>query len=303
MKKVANRIYLISPEQAPVYPYSNSLWIDDDKSTIIDFGAGISAYKDIDKERVVYGLFSHAHFDHMHCNTLFTNAKFMAAEDELLVYSKENAYEKFFGYDVWNKIMPEYIPRPSFGAIRPANNNEVSISPGFRYIEIARPLRDNDIISTGHTNIHAIHLPGHSIGHFGFYFEKENILFSGDLDLVSSGPLYNNSTSNIGSLISSINRIRDINPSIIISSHRRIQNSNIQLKLERYIKVVLEREEFLYNYLSVPRSTNDLYSLSFWKIKDVYDVFWNRMTINNHLRYMLEKKIIISLNDGYFIRI
>ncbi len=302
MQKIASRMYFIPPNQVPVFPYSNSLWIDDNYPTIIDFGAGIQAYSNIDQEKVAYGLFSHAHFDHMHCNTLFTKAVFMASELEVPIYQQESSYEENFGYDFWEKIMPEYQSRPPFGAIRTVDTKNVPVKPGFRYIKIGETLYDNKIINTGHINIRAVHLPGHSVGHFGFYFELENILFSGDLDLVASGPLYNNSTSDVGSLISSINKIEEINPRMIISSHRRIQEDDLKYKLQRYKKVVTDRNEYLYDYLATPRNIAVLYELTFREIHDIYDIFWNRMTINNHIKYLLQEKIIMALKDNYYVR-
>lgn len=298
MQKIANNIYLISPKQIPVYPYSNSLWIDDSYSTIIDFGAGVQAYNNIDKEKLVYGLFSHAHFDHMHCNSLFPNAIFMASAAEEKIYQEKDSYEENFGYNLWDEIMPEYFPRPPFNLIR-ATDNTVLVKPGFRYIEIGDILYDKKLINTGKIDIQAIHLPGHSAGHFGFYLEKDNILFSGDLDLVASGPLYNNFTSDIGSLLASIDKIREINPRIIVSSHRRLQEDRLQEKLKRYKKVVTDRNEILYNFLSTPKSIEEIYHLSFWDTKDVYDVFWNRMTINNHIKYLLSENLILKINKYY----
>jgi glyoxylase-like metal-dependent hydrolase (beta-lactamase superfamily II) len=303
VQKLTNRIYFISPGQAPVYPYSNSLWIDDDYPTIIDFGAGRRAYSGIEKERIAFGLFSHAHFDHLHCNVLFPKAIFMAGEPELPFYQQESGYERILGYDLWSTIMPEYPPRPRLSELRPTDAN-VPVVPGFRYIEIGQILQDNGIIDTGHVLIRTLHLPGHSPGHFGFYFEKENILFSGDLDLVASGPCYNNSTSDIGDLIASIDRIISLNPGTIVSSHRRIQSVNLHEKLLRYKKVIIDRLDFLYDYLAEPRTLKELYSLKLItsEARDVYDIFWNRISVHNNLKYMLKQNLIRKLDENRFVR-
>lgn len=106
------------------------------------------------------------------------------------------------------------------------------------YIEDERPtvidlgaggnaFADGDEIQTGKNTIKAIHLPGHSAGHYGFYFEKENILFSADIDLVRTGPWYNSNSGNVGDLIASVQKIKEINPCIIVPSHRRIQSENL----------------------------------------------------------------------------
>ena len=97
-------------------------------------------------------------------------------------------------------------------------------------------------INTGKTTIKAIHLPGHTAGHYGFYFEQENILFTGDIDLVRTGPWYNSNSGNVGDLIASVQRIKEINPLIIVPSHRRIQTENIPAQLDAYVQVVLDRK-------------------------------------------------------------
>jgi len=103
------------------------------------------------------------------------------------------------------------------------------------YAQIAGPevevdwlIKDNDMICLGNgCDLKVIHLPGHTPGSLGFYWEKEGVLFSGD-----SLPGLHDSNGGIPILSDleaykkSIQRIKDLNPGYIMMSHefRRSRN-------------------------------------------------------------------------------
>ena len=41
-------------------------------------------------------------------------------------------------------------------------------------------LKNNEIFNFGNSSLKALHIPGHTLGHICFFFEKEKILFTGD---------------------------------------------------------------------------------------------------------------------------
>lgn len=302
MQEIARNIYLISPISPPRYPYANCIFVKDDYPMLIDFGAGTDAFAELDSRSIKIGLFSHFHFDHLHCNVLFPEAAFYAGEEEKGTYCSEETYIHFHGYDRWDDLM-EGIPRSMYGEVVPLAAN-VPIQPGFRSMLLAGTFADNQVIESGQRKIRAIHLPGHTAGHYGFYFEAEGILFSGDIDLVPTGPWYNSASGNVGDLLRSVRRIKDLDPAIIVPSHRRIQTQDLQKKLDRYIQVVIEREELIYSLLDKPRLLEDLYKLqlAFPNPANLYEVFWNRMTVHNHLSHLLEIQEIVPIAPGCYVR-
>lgn len=295
---VGKDIYLVAP-RVPRYPYSNSLYIEDERPMVIDFGAGGTAFADVPHEKIELGLISHFHFDHIHSRSLFPNIALMAGAEEKFTYVDQNAYIHFHGYDLWDELM--HIEREMYGDVIKIPR-DIPIEPGFKTIHLADTFSDGDVIQTGKYEVMTVHLPGHSAGHYGFYLEKENILFSADIDLVKTGPWYNSNSGSVGDLIASVQKIKDLDARIIIPSHRRIQNENLFSQLDAYIQVVLDREEKIYNYLKQPHTLDQLaaYRLTYPQQRDQYEEFWEKMTIRNHLRHLLELRLIEEIKPGLY---
>ncbi len=300
LSPISKNIWLVAPK-VPKYPYGNCLYIDDEIPTVIDLGAGGNAFGDIPKDEIKLGLISHFHFDHLHGTSFFPHAELKASWEERLTYTDQQEYIRFHGYDQWENLMLGK-QRELYGqvVILP---EDVPIQPGFRVIPLIT-FTDLEEISLGQTTVQAIHLPGHTAGHYGFYFAKENVLFSGDIDLVKTGPWYNSNSGSVGDLIASVQRIKEINPRILIPSHRRVQTEDIPAQLDRYIQVVLEREARIYELLKKAHSISQLaeYRLIFPEQLNDYEAFWEKMTIQNHLRHLLELGAIVAIEEGLYIQ-
>jgi len=301
LTKLASNIWLVAPAAKPRYPYSNSLYLTDEQRVIIDFGAGARAYAELDRGAVTLGLASHIHFDHMHGDSLFPQARLMAGWQEEAVYQDPDEYIRFYGYDLWEELMG--TDRTAYGQVVPLPDDVVA-QPGFRHINLAGTFTDGEMIDTGKLSLRAIHLPGHTVGHYGFYQEKEGILFSGDIDLVPTGPWYSSASADIGALLASVDKIRLIAPRMVVPSHRRVQTENIQEQLKIFIQVVLDRHDRILELLSTPHSLNALseYGLVFPSRNNIYEVFWERMSLRNHLKYLLRTGAIEEIEPGIYLR-
>jgi len=293
-------IQVVAPQGKPIYPYGNCLYIEDDRPTVIDLGAGGTAFAAIPCAQVRLALISHFHFDHLHGDSFFPQADFMAGREESPTYSDPAAYLNFHGYDQWEIMMPGQ-PREAYGSVIPLPE-DVPVQPGFRPVPLVGTFKDGEQISIGRRVLSAIHLPGHTAGHYGFFLEHEGILFSGDIDLVATGPWYSSNSADVGDLIASVNRIKEINPGVIVPSHRRVQTEDLSGQLGRYIQVVLDRQARIYDLLKIPHSLFQLgeYGLVFPERNNLYEVFWERMTIRNHLHYLLKTNAIIEIEPGLY---
>jgi len=91
-------------------------------------------------------------------------------------------------------------------------------------------------------------------------------------------------------------------PRIIVPSHRRIQSENIAQQLDRYIQIVLERNQKIFELLKTPRSLDDLaeFRLVFPRQHNLYELFWEKMTIRNHLRYLIKQNLVQELPSGLY---
>lgn len=299
--ELAPKVWLVAPEVKPRYPYSNSMYLEDDSRVIIDFGAGGRAYSELDCDSVTLGLASHIHFDHMHGDSLFPRARILAGREEEAVYREPDAYTRFYGYDLWEELMG--IDRTAYGQVVPLPDDVVA-QPGFRPITLAGTFTDGEMIDTGKLSLQAVHLPGHTTGHYGFYLEQEGILFSGDIDLVPAGPWYSSASADVGDLISSVEKIRLIDPKMVVPSHRRVQTEDIQAQLKVFVQVVLDRQERIIELLAQPHTLTALsdYGLVFPARNNIYEVFWERMTLRNHLHHLLRTGMIEEIEPGLYQR-
>lgn len=302
ISKISGSIWLLAP-QVPRYPYGNCLYVDDDIPTVIDLGAGGNTFRDIPCDQVQLGLISHFHFDHVHSTSLFSNADLMCGYEERLTYVDQQEYISFHGYNLWAELM-DGMERALYGEVVKLPD-DVPVQPGFRVIPMAGYFQDGQEINLGKTTLKAIHLPGHTAGHYGFYFEQENILFSGDIDLVRTGPWYNSNSGSVGDLIASVARIKEINPHLVVPSHRRIQTEDIPGQLDAYIQVVLDREAMIFDYLKhKPHTIAELaeYRLTYPRQLNDYEEFWEKMTLRNHLKHLIQLSAVKEIQPGLFAR-
>ncbi|HZJ83987.1 MAG TPA: MBL fold metallo-hydrolase [Syntrophomonadaceae bacterium] len=299
-------IKVIRPEALAVFPYSNSLFIDDDIRVMIDAGAGGRAYKPIEPKSVDIVLLTHNHFDHINGVSFFQNAQILAGQEEAEGYTNPEVYAVWAGFKQWEKLMgrakmerfAESIPMPE----------DVPVKPGFNRIELAGVIKDNDVFDLGKTRVHALHTPGHSHGHYAFYMEKEGVLFSGDIDIAPRGPWYGGELSDFDDLVKSVEKIIELDPRILVTSHRRIfygKDENIAEIIRDYINIPLEKENRILDFLVKPQTVNDIAQQDFAKDypqKTSHAEFWTKMMITKHLDRLLRQDKIVKLDKAYYVQ-
>ncbi|MEQ8200214.1 MAG: MBL fold metallo-hydrolase [Syntrophomonadaceae bacterium] len=301
--ELTRNIKLVRPEALAVYPYSNSLYIDDDIPTMIDAGSGGRAYCQLDTHSVQLILLTHYHFDHYNGASFFPNAKVMIGQEELFMFECEETYNKARGYDRWHELV---------GSARDENvaklliyPEDIPSRPGYRDILIEDSFKDGDIFDLGSTSVQAIHTPGHTAGHYAFYFPREEILFSGDYDASSRGPWYGDGASDLDAMITSVERMIALQPRILIGSHRRLITEGVEDALRAWLDVALRREAKLYDYLSEPRRLDDMLVLSLyekWSNPSQHSLFWEKMMITKHLERMVKLGQVTAMEDGLYVR-
>lgn len=292
--ELTKNIKVIRPEGKAVFPYSNSVYVDDKVKTVIDAGAGTKAYNDIPVDEINLLLLSHHHFDHVHCAGIFKNAAIYAGREDAPSYSDFNVYLKNSGFTDWEELMGE--PKTQSFTSTVEMPPDVPAKHGFQEIKLDGLIEDGTVFDLGNTSVKAIHTPGHTHGHYVFYFEKEDILFSGDIDISPRGPWYGGGCCDLDLFVESIKKVMEINPRVMVTSHRRVfysRNDDIVKLLQKYLGVVLKKEENIIAYLSKPRTIDEIARQEFIdqvkpEKRSVYENFWNKMMIKRHLE-RLEK--------------
>lgn len=85
-------------------------------------------------------------------------------------------------------------------------------------IAIDRVVRDGDIVTIGSEPFEVLYTPGHSAQHMSLFHTGSGTLLSGDL-LTPNGFAYGPLTADIGAFIASLERVENLNPTIVIPGH------------------------------------------------------------------------------------
>lgn len=304
--RLADRIKLVRPQAKSIFPYSNSLYIDDDIKTIIDAGAGGYAYAELNTTEIQRLIFSHIHFDHIHGVGHFKHSEMVAGREEAQAYQSRQSYDAFMGNSLWNELMD--VPRDDRLYQAVVSRNDVNM-PDFHDYNITGHLWEGRILDCGHVQLRALHLPGHSPGHYAFHIEKEGILFSSDLDLAANGPWYGATYCHVGQLIESIRRLIDIKPAVLVTSHRRVfkqSEDDIPLLFNRYLDIVLNREERVLSYIEQPRGLEDMVKMEVKKLalpEVPLIVFWNKVMFLKHLDHLISNGIAREVEEGVWQKV
>ena len=302
--ELTKHIKLVRPEAKAAFPYSNSLFIDDEVKVMIDAGAGGRAYAATPVEEIQLLLLTHHHFDHINGVSFFKNARKMAGQEEAWAFQDEAKYLRSTGFHRWQELM---------GSQRLENwdkiislPDDIPSRPVFQPLELAGVFKDGDVFELGHTSLTAVHTPGHSPGHYAFFFPQERILFSGDLDVSPRGPWYGDEYCDLDDVINSINKLISLQPQILVSSHRRVLDSRVEELMRAYLDIALQREDKILNYLTEPHTIDDIAAQEFineWEQRSQHVLFWHKMMILKHLHRLEKLAKVAPIGDDKYVKI
>ncbi|MBF0118279.1 MAG: MBL fold metallo-hydrolase [Desulfobacterales bacterium] len=174
----------------------------------------------IDMSNINWILFTHCHWDHINAaDKLISSNKINIAAGNLdIPYIEDREkYINDFTSSHFGPFEKEIFPHPRlltklmiwfvFGS-QPKN------------LIVNRRLENGNIIDIGR-KIEAISLPGHTEGHMGYLIQDSGILVTGDLfDFENAfGMDINNHFSNYEAALASLEKVRQIDPEIIIPGH------------------------------------------------------------------------------------
>ncbi|CAH3845687.1 beta-lactamase-like protein 2 homolog [Pieris brassicae] len=141
------------------------------------------------------------------------------------------------------------------------------------------------------------HTPGHTTDHVVLTLQEENILFSGDCILGEGTAVF----EDLYTYMKSLNRILELNPSVIYPGHGNIVDDPIE-KIKYYIAHRTQREEQILEALR-NNSDKQLNEMDLVKIiyKETPEHLWPAAAynVNHHLTKLAKEKIIKCLDiDG-----
>jgi glyoxylase-like metal-dependent hydrolase (beta-lactamase superfamily II) len=167
-----------------------------------------------------------------------------------------------------------------------------------------KELEDGTNLNLGSVTIQFLHFPGHTPGLTGFLVPELDILFLADMELSPFGPWYHNKKASIQRIIDSVEKIRRIPAKYYIPSHgKEIFRGNIGPRLDRYLENIYSRERKILEALSVPRTLDELASLSlisgFRLSRRLVWYLFERNMVEKHLERLLAQEKISQSGEKY----
>lgn len=289
LKRVTGNIFLVEDPYRARPPRCNCLYVEDDLRVLIDSSSGPEIVDVVGPRGVDLLLTTHFHEDHVLNHRSFPGAQIWVHRLDAPGVRSQRKYLELLAFMKFNqeKLGREY-----------ANMMNVRGCP------VTGEFEDGQIFDTGQTRIQVVHLPGHSAGHCGFYFPQHDILYSADIDLSRGGPWYGGASSDIDEFIDSIRRVKDMQPSTIISSHLGIIRDRIPERLDRYLDQIYLKEERLLKALKTPQTLDDMVNNHLFhqkapqQLKDIFD-FFEKAWISVHLE-RLERLSLVKREEQFY---
>lgn len=284
---VAGPVKLIAGHNGARFPYANSLLIEDDIRVLVDTGAGPNRLAGL-RDRVDVVINSHFHADHIAGNRLFPGAQVWAPELDAPALRSET----------------EFLERTGF-AFLGEMGRMVARTLGYAETRVDRELRDGEVLEFGRVKLRVIHLPGHTPGHSGFFWEEEGFAFLADLDLTGFGPWYGNPVSDPVAFADSIRKAIGLDARVVATGHLGLVADDVANRLADYLEVISLRDEQILKMLEDGATLDELVACKpiygkHAEPAELYRMFEATM-VRKHLE-KLEREGRVTYRDGVFWR-
>jgi glyoxylase-like metal-dependent hydrolase (beta-lactamase superfamily II) len=291
--EIADHIFYIEGENKGRYPDCHSMLVRDTASAIIDPACREDLMLEIASNGGVDMVFNtHYHEDHRVYNYIFENARLLVHKLDAEGYGEVEDFMSGFSY----------IKNPQLEQLWHAFLLDTC---KYRPYEVDDMFADGAEIDLGHTLLQVIHTPGHSAGHCCFYFPREEIAYLGDIDLTSFGPWYAALDSNIDDFLRSIERIRELQPRVVITSHGDgLVTENIDRRLKEYVDIARNRDEKILEFVTQPRTLEEILGLEIvyrkkQKAPDSFFYWDDRWMIEAHLDRLMRTGKLLRVDGTY----
>ena len=240
LQRLSNNLYLVQGTNNGRFPFSHSILIvnNQKEAVLIDTGCGIEQLNQLKEQYHIYRIInSHSHPDHTAGNWLF--------QDDV-----ESIEVPLQGFNTSGDIfaLSERFTEP--GEIAKKWRNYFPKIMGMRDCKPTHSFDEKSDFNFGDVTLLPIHTPGHTIDHYAFYEPNKKILFSFDIDLTSFGPWYGHRESSIPEFKDSIERLKELDIKILVSSHRSLVTDRIYEQLDSFYQIFDERAKKLYTLLN-----------------------------------------------------
>ena len=275
------------------FPYCNCVWIEDDRTGLIDSSPPDDGQEFLKGRPIDLLLQSHGHLDHCFLTPDLKASQVLIHPADQPMAESADGYLQEFGF---NLLVPDkHLHQRYMDAIR------------YRPIQVTGPLYEGQVFDFGHVQVQVMHLPGHSVGHCGFFFSEQDFVFTADLDLSPFGPWYGNLSCSIADLLASIERLLALKPGFIVSGHgQAIVKEQVPARLKAYRDTIFQREKRILD--CIRRGHHTLREIArclptYQKLPPPQQVFLLYEYIMDmiHLNYLVDQQQVVCDNQRYYL--
>jgi glyoxylase-like metal-dependent hydrolase (beta-lactamase superfamily II) len=288
IQRITDHLSLVEGNNGGRFPFSHSFLISDEETALVDTGCGLDVLQELKKkEKVDFIINSHSHADHSAGNCFFAGIPLHVPREEfefsgnLMKLSLRYAEGEF--QEIWRGLVQTFM--------------------GFKDSIPTHAYADKDVFNFGETRLEALHTPGHTIGHYCFFMEEEGILLSSDIDFTEFGPWYGNEESEILDFKNSIEKMRSLRPSLVVSSHKGIIRESIDSEFKRYYAKFEERNNIILSLLGQERSLSEIVDMApIYGRKSFAGIpleYWERKMIEKHLALLVREGKILKKGERF----
>jgi glyoxylase-like metal-dependent hydrolase (beta-lactamase superfamily II) len=291
LEEVASGLFLVHATNEGRIPHAHSLLAIGRKNILVDTGLGPDVIRKLRRTYPVHlVLNSHYHRDHNWGNYLFEGVPIKAHRLDAPMLNSLPVYFRKMGI----------VGR---GDERDIKKFTLAFIP-HRQGPRAKTFSGGDVFGFGGPELEAVHLPGHSPGHCGFYHRESRTLFSGDICPDGFGPWYGHACSSAEDFARSVDRIIRLRPRKLLTAHTAPVRKDIAATLGRYKARIAQRDRHIWDILSAPATMDELirrhplYGPYLWALDLPYR-FWEEMMVRKHVRRLLRRGKIVREGARY----
>ena len=235
-------IFYIPGKNNSRFPYCACLYLKGrNLRVLIDAGMGASHLAPVQKGGIDILILTHCHIDHRLTRREIPDVPVWCHEADEPFLNDRNLFFHAIG-----------LQRSGLNFA-----GHFDFTAGMFEIKISHHLYDADCIDLGGITLEVIHTPGHTPGHLAFYIPEADLLFTADVDLTSFGPFYGHDFADIDEFLQSIERLRQVNATIVATGHAGPFNGQVSEKFNVYEEIVYRRDRLILEQLTRPRALSD----------------------------------------------
>jgi glyoxylase-like metal-dependent hydrolase (beta-lactamase superfamily II) len=272
LTEITPHIWLVHGENAGRFPRSHSVLIRDERTALIDTGAGIAVLQALREEHPPdLVINTHAHPDHSAGNWLFAGTPIWGPTQTFDVLGRIEPLSHRF-------VEEHAAPWRAFARREMGFTQDGPPTHAFD---------DGHRFTFGHVTLEAIFCPGHSADMYCLWEPEQGILLAADIDFTSFGPWYGSPESDIALFEESIRRVWALQPCVVISSHKGVFTDDLDRHFEAFLDVFRQRDTRLLALLERPRTLAEIVEAALIYGRFPFEPglmrFWEGQMIGKHL--------------------